>query len=206
MSDIEVTLRTLAEELPTPPPVGVVMARGTHLRTRRRMVSAVAAVALATTVATVGFAGSGTPPIGAPPKPTDPVFAGLDQSVVVEVLANPQAQQNTAILPVSQRNAMWQGMVENFVMCRQVLDVYQSWTATGTAPSDPLPITTPQHPAASFPAVVNAYRFYDSEIASGDPSRLRNDLLNHSGCGVWVPANPGDSTGPTIADIVRSTS
>ena len=134
------------------------------------------------------------------------VFAGLPKDVVNEVLANPRAQRNVKMWPsaaTDQRNALWQGMVINFVECRNVLAAYQSWNSSGKVPTLPavaLP-ATPVGAVVKDAMLVDG--FYRSEIKSGDVARLRVDLLNESGCGVWIPARPGDATGPTIADTIK---
>jgi hypothetical protein len=32
---------------------------------------------------------------------------------------------------------------------------------------------------------------------------LEQELTQDSGCGAWVPAEPGDIKGPTVRDVVR---
>jgi hypothetical protein len=139
------------------------------------------------------------------PSVDSAIFDGLPRDVVSEVLANPQAQDNVQIWPADateQRNALWQGMVINFVQCRQLLGIYQAWEVSSSAPELP-PVTLPANPVGSVvkdASVVDS--FYRSEIASGDIARLRADLTNESGCGAWIPVKPGDSSGPTIASLV----
>jgi hypothetical protein len=156
-------------------------------------------------VATVGANGPATRN-EAWPTADSPIFAGLPAAVVAEVLANPKAQANIRIVPpedTARRATLWQGMVTDFVQCRALLGVYRTWTATGKAPQAPASLvpTTPTEDTLRESQIVDS--FYRSEIASGDIRRLRSDLLNESGCGVWIPATPGDVTGPTIADVVR---
>ncbi len=141
------------------------------------------------------------------PSADSPIFLGLSTEVVSEVLANPKAQDNIRILPsdaTAQREALWQGMVLNFVQCRALLGVYETWQSTGKAPGLAAQIlpTRPQEGVVRDAQVVD--QFYRAEIASGDISRLRSDLTNESGCGVWIPSKPGDTTGPTIADVVAA--
>ena len=207
MIDVETEIRSLAQQrLPEPTPVQAIVARGSGLRARRRAVFTVAVLAAACLVATVGVAASSTPSAGWP-TPDDPIFDGLPRTVVVEVLANPRAQDDVRILtPVAPgaRNSMWQGMVINFVQCRQLLVVYRTWSVTGR-PGVLAPHPVPGYPQEpSYRDVQVIDRFYRAAIASGDKARLRSDLLNESGCGVWVPATPGDAGGATIADVVRS--
>ena len=141
------------------------------------------------------------------PTAESPIFNGLPRDVVTEVLANPRAQENVRILPADatvQRDALWQGMVINFVQCRQLLAIYQTWQETDNAPELP-PLVLPTLPGSSVvkdATIIDG--FYRSEVASGDIAKLRADLTNESGCGPWIPANPGDVAGPTIADVVTS--
>jgi hypothetical protein len=163
-------------------------------------------LAAAVVFGTLAASSSGTPNESWPTAQS-PVFNGLPADTVSEVLSNPKAQDNIRILPsdaTSERNALWQGMVVNFEQCRDLLRVYQSWQSTGKAPalaSQVLP-TSPVAGVTSDAQLVD--RFYRAEIASGDISRLRDDLTNESGCGVWIPAKPGDTGGPTIADVVAA--
>lgn len=139
------------------------------------------------------------------PSASDPIFAGLPSAVVAEVLRNPAAQANID-MPISaeDRNSLWQGMVENFVMCRQLLHVYTSWRATGMPSTADFAIPKPTHPLQpSYGDLTRLYPFYASHMKPGHIQDLAHDLTNDSGCGKWVPATPGDITGPTIADVVR---
>lgn len=139
------------------------------------------------------------------PDPSDPIFDGLPAAVVVEVLNNPAAQANIAMpLNADERNSMWQGMVGNFVMCRQMLDIYTTWQQTGSPATQKFIIARPQHPLASYKDLQTLYTFYGSHMRAGHLETLREDLLNESGCGAWVPARAGDPTGPTIAEVVSS--
>jgi hypothetical protein len=46
-------------------------------------------------------------------------------------------------------------------------------------------------------------RAFEQDLASGDITLLRDALTNPSGCGSWIPATPGDTNGPTIAEVVN---
>jgi hypothetical protein len=141
------------------------------------------------------------------PSPSDRIFDGLPPDVVVEVLNNPAAQANIAMpLPTEDRDSMWQGMVGNFVMCRQLLDVYTTWRRTGAPPAQELAIVRPDHPLQpSYGDLQMLYKYYGEHIRNGQVTTLATDLTNDSGCGKWIPAAPGDSSGPTIAEVVRGT-
>lgn len=135
--------------------------------------------------------------------PSDPVFQGLTQSVVQEVLASPSAKQRVEGDDPETAKARYQGMVRNFIACRAALSVYQGWVKQGTPPalpSQPKP-TNPVSTAADMDGDIA--RFKES-IASGDISLLREQLTNDSGCGAWIPAVPGRVSGPTIAQVVKA--
>lgn len=140
----------------------------------------------------------------AEPSASATEFAGLDPQVVAEVLANPTAQHNAAGASAADRPSLWQGMVGNFILCRQMLDVYTTWRDTGRPPVKFPAAEQPTDALASYTDLQRTYAFYRHEVASGDISRLRSDLSNDTGCGAWVPAHPGDAKGPTVADVVRS--
>lgn len=132
----------------------------------------------------------------------DPVFAGLDSAVVTEVLTNPTATQRRQGLGRAEDETMAQGMVFNFVYCRAGLNAYKSWMSNGIPPAAPV------KPSASKPTAADAdfatqYKQLASAIHDGDPSALRSMLTAESGCGSWVPAKPGDTSGPTVADATR---
>ena len=134
---------------------------------------------------------------------SDPVFQGLDPKVVSEVLANPAAQNNAAILnDDAERRSMWQGMVGAFVMCRQMLGVYDRWIKTGEAPQTFPSPEIPRAPEASFQEIQMLYAYFKKAVVSGDIDQLREHLTNQAGCGNWIPAKPNDAGGPTIAHVV----
>ena len=135
------------------------------------------------------------------------IFEGLPKDVVSEVLANPTAQANVAMWPEEEtegRNALWQGMVINFTQCRQMLSIYEEWRATGEPARLPT-LVLPSHPVGD---VIATARQVDSSyrelLAQANRSQLGELLKNESGCGVWIPAKPGDVSGPVIADVVES--
>lgn len=175
-----------------------------RLRKRWALVAGAGAAAAVTVVLSVGAAGSDATRF-ALPSADSALFVGLPPSVVNEVLANPKAQSNASIWPSEEfeaRNALWQGMVINFTQCRQMLGVYQDWKTTGKASELPQ-LVLPANPAGD---VISSAKIVDTiyreVLASGDMSQLASLLENESGCGVWIPATPGDTEGPVIADVV----
>lgn len=129
-------------------------------------------------------------------------FAGLDSTVVAEVLANPVVQERVGHEPREQKETRLQGIVINFIVCRDLYRVYQAWITNGDLP-EPNPLPVPDDPRADWPSefsgVLDAAR-------SGDPELLRTVLTVESSCGAWIPLTPGDISGPTIADAVRDLS
>lgn len=139
------------------------------------------------------------------PSPEAAYFDGLPRATVEEVLANPAAKEmiRYPITP-EKRQQLWQGMTLNFIFCRQMLGYYDTWKTTGTQPTDfPRPSALPTHPV---PAVITQmyvdYRSY-REASTEGLARFKWMMLLDGSCGQWIPAKPGDHTGPTIADIVR---
>ena len=131
-------------------------------------------------------------------------FAGLDPAVVGEVLDNPAVRQSIIEEESdAAKESRAQGVVINFMTCRDALRVYQGWVNTGVAPSlEPLPIpTNPREP--SFSAITADYAMYEAAIASGELEQLRFQLTAEGSCG-WIPANPGDPGGPTVRDVIEA--
>lgn len=134
-------------------------------------------------------------------------FEGLDPSVVAEVLANPVAMQKIEQEPVDTHESLAQGGVRNFIVCRDALRVYQEWLRTGIQPTlAPLPM--PDHPREpSHSLWKQDYARLVDLVRSGDPEQLRTRWLTGNGsCGQWIPAKPGDVSGPTIEDVVEGSS
>lgn len=83
-----------------------------------------------------------------------------------------------------------------------MLRAYQSWIKTGTPPTlNLLPI--PANPDADTTKHWEM-RYSDilTSIESGDPEQLRNWIIGDGSCGEWIPAQPGDTFGPTIEGVV----
>jgi hypothetical protein len=150
----------------------------------------------------IGVFTSGCATAGAELSASEPAFAGLDAAVVAEVLGSPAARTNVAGDDPAVAASRYQGMVRNFTACRDALTVYQEWVATGVAPLLPVQ-PAPDNPAASDKAMKQVIARLEREAASGDISLLRAELTNDSGCGAWIPAEPGNASGPTIADVVN---
>ena len=76
------------------------------------------------------------------------MFDGLPSAVVSEVLANPDASRK--ILEeetTSARDSMAQGIVINFMTCREVAAGYQSWVTQGIRPElEPVPAVRRSRP------------------------------------------------------------
>jgi len=98
---------------------------------------------------------------------------------------------------------MAQGIVINFMTCREVAAGYRTWVTQGVRPKlRPVPSVG----AEKQPSYDDAKAIRDrleSLIASGDPSQLRVTLEGPSSCGHWIPAKPGDVSGPTIEDSLK---
>jgi hypothetical protein len=163
---------------------------------------AVAACALAC-AATLTACGAGSEKLQLP-SAGSAVFDGLPAAVVSEVLENPDATRK--ILEeetVSARDSMAQGIVINFMTCREVAAAYQQWVTEGVRPhlADVPKVSAPREP--SYPDAQAIHARLESLIASGDPSRLEATLQGPSSCGYWIPARPGDVSGPTIEDSLK---
>lgn len=137
------------------------------------------------------------------PSPDAPFFRGLPTEVVAEVLSNSNAQANVDILRPDERAHMWQGMAINFTFCRQEFSAYQTWVTTGVRPPAPV-FTPPSQPVGDMLAAWNRdYAALRRLIESGDAATVARDLTGDASCGNWIPARPGDTSGPTIGDVVR---
>lgn len=131
-------------------------------------------------------------------------FAGLDPAVTEEVLAHPAAKQKIAEEPAETRESMAQGIVRNFIVCRAAHEAYQSWMTSGVSPTlAPLPEPrSPREPSHSD--WITAYERLEAHVTSGEPEQLRSWLTGTGSCGEWIPAAPGDASGPTIKDAVEA--
>lgn len=139
---------------------------------------------------------------GATPPADDPVFAGLDPVVVAEVLASPVARDRVAGDQGDEERARYQNMVRNFSACRSALAVYQQWVKSGSVPAFPAQ-PRPAHPAMWAADEDADIKNFQRLAAGGDIAPLRAELLDSQGCGGWIPAKPGDVSGPTVSDVVR---
>ena len=131
----------------------------------------------------------------------DAQFAGLDPALVSEVTVNKVALANVAMLDVSDRASMWQGMVENFELCRAWYGFYASWMDQGVQPAELPRPTRPTNPEPSYSDVEAVYKFYGKLASSGDPNLLRDGLTAETSCGTWVPVSASDAK--TIAEAVK---
>ena len=133
----------------------------------------------------------------------DPIFVGIDHRVAEEVLASTAVKERTQGDDEATTKMQLQGIALNFVLCRQAYAAYREWVTTGTQPSLPRPVRVQQPIRAAYSQYRRDRQMFGEELASGDIDVLRSHLLNDTGCGVWIPAKPGDQSGPTIADAVR---
>jgi len=176
-------------------------------RTVKGVAIVVGVVGLVVAASLSTMAGAYAPVESRTPAAGSLLFEGLPKDVVSEVLANPTALANVEMWPEEEtegRNALWQGMVINFTQCRQILSIYEEWGTTGKPSSLPN-LVLPSHPVGD---VVRTARQVDSSyrelLAKATRTELGDFLKNESGCGVWIPAKPGDVSGPVIAEIVES--
>ncbi len=130
-------------------------------------------------------------------------FEGLDEVVVAEVLVNPVARQKIEEEPEDTKESMAQGIVINFVVCRDAFRVYEDWITRGVAPDlGPLPApVSPREP--SYTDWKTSYAQLETRLDSGELEQLRFWLTAEGSCGRWIPANPGEASGPTIRDVVE---
>ncbi|GAB3089768.1 hypothetical protein [Nocardioides zeae] len=130
-------------------------------------------------------------------------FDGLDQAVVEEVLENPDAVGKIEDEASSSAAAsMAQGITINFVVCRRVAADYRTWVTTGAVPTL---AALPEPTRPQQPSYADWQRMHDdlaALYASGDPAQVRGFLTGESSCGHWIPAEPGDVSGPTVEDVV----
>lgn len=132
------------------------------------------------------------------------VFAGLDSVVVQEVLDSPVASGKiNEETDLADRDSLAQGIVVNFITCRDVARAYEEWVTSGQAPTL-APGAVPDDPLAWYEYEPANRERLESAIASGDPSRLRPYLVEESSCGNWIPAKPGDVSGPTIREAIEA--
>lgn len=209
MIDIEDELRSLTLPTIPLPDVEHIIAQG-HQRRRRRRRQTIGAgavvLAASITLATAAFSSPDAPVVGASPAADSHVFAGLDPTVVEEVVGNPDAQANANIVPEADRPALWQGMVMNFSLCRQMFHTDTTWHQDGTTPALPAPPSLPTYPESqtTIHDLRTTYGMFADTVTASNLPALDALLTNPSGCGAWVPATPGDTNGPTISDIVAN--
>jgi hypothetical protein len=128
---------------------------------------------------------------------------GLPSSVVTEALANPSLKQNMQGVTGTALQSLAQAGVRNMIFCREELHVYQKWMATGQPPTI-TPGPAPVHPLEpGNAAIVQDYASLSTAVRSGDPSELQVAPTGNGSCGQWVPATPGDTSGPTVARVAE---
>ena len=128
-------------------------------------------------------------------------FVGLDPAVVAEILSNPVERSRIESKPSDSQKNLAQVRVIAFIMCRDGLRVYQEWLNIGYANAlreQP----TPTYEERGDYTWDYDYENFEQSIASGNIEELRDRLTQEGSCGRSVPHQPGDISGPTIADIV----
>jgi len=141
---------------------------------------------------------------GAESNSSNDELIGLNKKVILEVLNNSEVEDRLAGLPEETATAMRQGIALNFSLCRAAFDSYEDWYLTGT-PSELAQIEEPAKPIdTAFSQFKRDKQQFISAINSGDISILRDLLTNESGCGVWIPVEPGNENGQTIAEAVSA--
>lgn len=135
-------------------------------------------------------------------SPSDRTLAGFDPAVVREVVNSAAARERVAGDEQAVAAARYQGMVRNFIACRSALSAYETWLSSGVAPDFPRQ-PVPTYPVPTAVDMDNDIAAFKKDLGSGDITLLRDRLTNQSGCGNWIPAKPGDISGPTIADTVN---
>lgn len=134
---------------------------------------------------------------------SDPTFAGLDSEVTKEVLASPVAEDRVAGDDPAVASARYQGIVRNFVLCRDAYASYKTWLKSGESPGLPRQ-PNPTNPAPTAGDMEADIKLFRDDLDSGDISLVRERLSSANGCGGWIPATPGDLSGQTIADAVKA--
>lgn len=141
------------------------------------------------------------------PAADDKIFEGLDPEVVAEVLAFPHARQSIGEKDErAVRDGLAQGMVRNFIVCRDAHRVYTAWVNTGSPPqlaANPVP-ANPVEPAST--GFADYYAQLSTAVKSGEIDNLRFWLTAEGGCGQWIPAEPDEPEGPTIKDVIEGRS
>lgn len=134
-----------------------------------------------------------------------PIFDGLPQQTVEEALANPHLQRNLEGDEDQQRQqSIAQASVRNIIYCREQLRIYETWLTTGTPPEPTRPPVPDDPLEPGNAAIEQDYAMLENAIESGDPSVMKQRLTANGSCGQWVPATPGDTEGPTIAEEAQS--
>ncbi len=132
-----------------------------------------------------------------------PHFEGLDSIVVAEIIDNPDVRQKIEEEPAATKESLAQGIAINFTVCRDALRVYQELEDTGVTPAlNPLPAPiNPMEPSHSD--WDKSYTDLVTRADSGELEQLRFWLTANGSCGPWIPATPGDATGPSIEDVIE---
>ncbi|WP_203336264.1 hypothetical protein [Nocardioides limicola] len=166
-------------------------------------------------LALIAAAGCGTQATALPTLDEDSaIFVGVEPSIVTEVLAHPQAQamldeegtadDDSGSSGEERRDSLAQGIAINFVMCRATAEAYKSWLSSGVRPATPRVPTVAEPQEPSYSDWLDLQDRLDGLFMSGDPAQVRDRFLTGAGsCGEWIPAVPGDVSGPTIEDEIE---
>lgn len=130
-----------------------------------------------------------------------PHFEGLDPKVVAEVLSHPRAR---LFIDQSEdwKPNIAQTITLNFILCRDAMRAYRQWTSTGIPPAL-APMPEPVHPQQyAYSDARHQYNDYNQAIQSGDPQVLLSLITGQQTCGAWIPARPGELSGPTIEEVL----
>lgn len=133
--------------------------------------------------------------------PDAPHFEGLDPEVVAEVLSHPR---DRLFIDRSENRKpnIAQAITLNFILCRDAMRVYRQWTSTGIPPAF-APMPEPVHPQQyAYSDARDEYNDYNQAIQSGDPQVLLSLITGQQTCGAWIPARPGELSGPTIEEVL----
>ena len=137
------------------------------------------------------------------PRATDSIFDGYSSDLVQEVLDNPGVQGNVQRMHEDERDRVWQANVNAFDLCRKTYGAYRQWLQTGQQPEVP-EWELPAAPEPEFHKFADIdMRHVERLFHTNDPAELREYLVGEGACGSLVPVEPGDVSGPKIADAVR---
>lgn len=120
-----------------------------------------------------------------------------------EVLRNPESEIVISALPKSTHDRAWQYTIAEMDACRDLYEAYQEWLRTGQRPALPA-WDVPGTPEPGYLELAQpAERVMRDAYEAGDPAQVSAYLTAEGSCGTWVPAQPGDVNGLSIAKAIR---